>query len=134
MLSLFTVAATALGTLFFVDASHVGNIHGLDAVGVLILVWNAGFVALMAALILITAKDDIKKFAQWAVAKCKSMLPSGTGTQKCGGGCQRRKLMSLWTEQPVLASNWRLSLCQIPVHQWLSHHGDRAIRPGRPAQ
>ncbi len=92
MLSLFTVAATALGTLFFVDASHVGNIHGLDAVGVLILVWNAGFVALMAALILITAKDDIKKFAQWAVAKCKSMLPSGTGNPKVRRWLSKKKV------------------------------------------
>ena len=48
---LFTVVATATGCLYFLDQDDVAKSNGLNAAGVLLLILNIVFVAVMALLI-----------------------------------------------------------------------------------
>ena len=51
VLGLLIVVATATGCLYFLDPNEVASNVGLNATGILLLILNLGFVALMAVLI-----------------------------------------------------------------------------------
>ncbi len=79
VLGLFTVVATTLGTLYFVDTDKLANSQGLDAVGVLLLILNASFVLLMLILVLVAARHDIKRHIDWTMEKAKAVACRVTG-------------------------------------------------------
>ena len=82
VLSLSTVVTTNIGILYFLDASKVANAHGLEAVGVLLLLLNVAVVALMLALVMWAAKHSIKSWIRWGCLKAKVALPSSIFKRK----------------------------------------------------
>ncbi len=60
MLGLFTVVATATGSLYFLDSGKVASHAGLNAVGVLLLLLNVAYLLLVALLLAVAAKEFVK--------------------------------------------------------------------------
>ncbi|DBB05192.1 TPA: hypothetical protein ACH3X3_010435 [Trebouxia sp. C0006] len=60
VLGLFTVVATATGSLYFLDSGKVASHAGLNAVGVLLLLLNVAYLLLVALLLAVAAKDFVK--------------------------------------------------------------------------
>lgn len=71
VLGLFTVTATTLGTLYLIDTEDVASPQGLNALGVLLLILNASFVIIMASLILLAARQSIRRCGEWVLDKAQ---------------------------------------------------------------
>lgn len=68
MLGLFVVLATATACLYFLDPTNIANSSGLEAVGVVLLVLNMGYVVVMLVLIAATGANKTKHFTRTAFA------------------------------------------------------------------
>lgn len=66
---LFTVVATATGCLYFLDVDDIAKTAGLTAAGVLLLVLNACFVAVMGLLISKRGGPTVIKWIVWSKNK-----------------------------------------------------------------
>ena len=75
VMSLFTVLITVIGILYFQDPNKLASTAGLNAVGVGLLILNAAFVLLCAALVMHAARKTIKKY----ILKAKSQVRSKSG-------------------------------------------------------
>lgn len=60
MLGLFTVTATATGSLYFLDSGKVASHAGLNAVGILLLLLNVAYLLLVALLLAVAAGEFAK--------------------------------------------------------------------------
>ncbi len=65
VLGAFTVLATAVGCLYFIDVNTVASDAGQDAAGILLLILNAWFVLWLTALITKASIADVKSRATW---------------------------------------------------------------------
>ena len=73
MLGLFIVLATAAGCLYFLDPTNIANSTGLEAVGIVLLVLNIGYIVVMLILIAVTGAPKTKRFTCSAVAMVKTI-------------------------------------------------------------
>ena len=65
VLGLFAVMATATGCLFFLDTNTLTQRSSLNPVGVLLLLLNVGYIALMAVLISKTGARHVHGWITW---------------------------------------------------------------------
>ena len=72
MLGLFVVLATATACLYFLDPTNIANSSGLEAVGVVLLILNMGYVLVMLVLIAVTGAHKTKHFTRTAFAVLKT--------------------------------------------------------------
>ncbi len=73
VLGAFTVLATAVGCLYFIDVNNVASDAGQDAAGILLLILNAWFVLWLTALITKASIADVKLRATWLWQKSKGV-------------------------------------------------------------
>ena len=64
--------ATATGCLYFLDPSNIANNSGLEAVGIVLLILNIGYVLVMLVLIVMTGAHKTKHFTRTAFAVLKT--------------------------------------------------------------
>ena len=72
VLGLFIVLATAAGCLYFLDPTNIANSSGLEAVGIVLLALNIGYILVMLILIAVTGAPKTKRFTCSAVAMVRS--------------------------------------------------------------
>ena len=65
VLGLFAVMATATGCLFFLDTNTITQHSSLNPVGVLLLLLNVGYIALMAVLITKQGARHVRGWITW---------------------------------------------------------------------
>lgn len=70
VLGLLIVVATATGCLYFLDPNEVASTVGLNATGVLLLIFNLGFVVLMAVLISKRGRPIALRWIMWLQSRC----------------------------------------------------------------
>ncbi len=83
---LFTVGATALACLYFLDPTNVASDAGLEAVGVLLLLLNIVYVIAMALLVAVTGAHKTKRFTNTAVTTVATAASNlgGVGSASLG--------------------------------------------------
>ena len=79
MLGLFTVVATATGSLYFLDKDNFAKNSGLTAAGVLLLVLKILFVIVMALLIAKRGGPTVVKRVIWPKNKALAIPRQGFG-------------------------------------------------------
>lgn len=70
VLGLLTVVATATGCLYFLDPNEVASNVGLNATGIVLLILNLAFVALMAVLISKRGRPVALRWIAWLQSRC----------------------------------------------------------------
>lgn len=68
VLGLFIVQTTAAGCLYFLDPTNIANSTGLEAVGIILLVFNVAYVVVMLSMIAVFGADTTKHFTRAAFA------------------------------------------------------------------
>ena len=97
---MFTVVATATGCLYFLDTGGVAGPAGLDAVGVLLMLFNVVTVAIVVSLIVYVAADDVKLYARRALHRSRTGLAAGHSlmqswsSQRFGRGSRKNRQAS----------------------------------------
>ena len=78
VLGAFTVLATAVGCLYFMDVSDTASHVGKNAAGTLLLILNAWFVLWLTILITKASMKDVKAKAVWVLAQVKGAPKQGS--------------------------------------------------------
>ncbi|KAL0021752.1 hypothetical protein WJX79_003206 [Trebouxia sp. C0005] len=78
VLGAFTILATAVGCLYFIDVNNVASDAGQDAAGILVLIVNAWFVLWLTALITKASIADVKQRAIWLWQTTKGFSRQGS--------------------------------------------------------
>lgn len=78
VLGAFTVLATAVGCLYFMDVSDTASHVGKNAAGILLLILNAWFVLWLTILITKASIKNIKAKAAWVLAQVKGAPKQGS--------------------------------------------------------
>lgn len=99
---------TAIGCLYFLDPTNIANDKGLAAVGVILLVMNMGYVAVMLVLIAMYGAAKTKHFTRQAFAVLKSssikLKQSVSGLSSSGSFGERSRAISRSSDSQTMVS------------------------------